>query len=105
MSDVISFRLNKENQREAKALEVLNAWIEKGFSTRHILTTALLELDHPGSEPAKGEDGCGMELVLNQIGLLLEILKDRETNPGVRQDPDKEPYARGSIKIKIDFPL
>jgi len=57
MSDVISFRLNKENQREAKALEVLNAWIEKGFSTRHILTMALLELDHPGSEPAKGEDG------------------------------------------------
>jgi hypothetical protein len=38
-----------------------------------------------------------MELVLNQIGLLLEILKDRETNPGVLQDPDREPYARGSI--------
>jgi len=46
MSEVISFRLDNANPREAQALEVLNAWIEKGFSTRFILTTALLELEH-----------------------------------------------------------
>jgi hypothetical protein len=45
MSKVISFRLNPENQREAKALTVIQKWLGQGFSTRHIMTEALLNLD------------------------------------------------------------
>lgn len=87
MSEVISFRLDKINPREAKALEVLNAWIEKGFSTRHILTTALLELKHPGSnlEFSQGDRDWGS--VLNQIGQLLEFVETVKANPTSRQEP------------------
>jgi hypothetical protein len=91
MSEVISFRLDATNPREARALEIMNAWVVQGYSARFILTNALIALNPPGSEPIKNEDGRDMELVLNQIGLLLEILKARETNLGIRQDPDGEP--------------
>ena len=82
MSEVISFRLNKANPREAHALEVLNAWIEKGFSARYILTKALLELDHPGSDLEVGQDDRDLRFVLDQIGQLIEIVK---ANPVTRQ--------------------
>jgi hypothetical protein len=91
MSEVISFRLDATNPREARALDILNAWIEQGYNARFILTQALIALDHPGSEPAMSEDGRDMELVLNQIGLLLEILRARETDTVIRQTPDREP--------------
>ena len=86
MSEVISFRLDKTNPREAKALEVLNAWIEKGFGTRHILTTALLELDHPGSdlEPRQGDRDWGS--VLDQIGELLGFVEAMKTKPIAGQE-------------------
>jgi len=45
MSEVISFRLNRENPREALALEVLKNRFRKGFSVRYVLTEALLKLD------------------------------------------------------------
>ena len=67
MSEVISFRLDNANPREAQALEVLNAWIEKGFSTRFILTTALLELEHHGSDLEMNQDNRDWGLVLDQI--------------------------------------
>jgi hypothetical protein len=91
MSEVISFRLDATNPREARALEILNGWIEQGYSIRFILVQALLALDHTGPEQSKSVDSRDMELVLNQIGLLLELLKAREPNLGVHQDPDCEP--------------
>ena len=45
MSEVISFRLDKNNLREAKALLILQEWRTKGYSIRRILTDALLKLD------------------------------------------------------------
>ncbi|MFC1879346.1 hypothetical protein ACFLZW_05485 [Chloroflexota bacterium] len=45
MSEVISFRLDKDNLREAKALLVLQEWRVKGYSLRQIMTDALLKLD------------------------------------------------------------
>ena len=47
MSDVISFRLDKDNPREEKARQVLKYWYEEGYSLRHIMTEALLRLDEP----------------------------------------------------------
>jgi hypothetical protein len=44
MSDVISFRLSDKNQRETQAKGVLEAWVKKGYSFRHIMTEALLLL-------------------------------------------------------------
>ena len=45
MSEVISFRLNKENPREARALRVMKRWKKEGHNTRHIVTKALLILE------------------------------------------------------------
>jgi len=45
MSDVISFRLNKDNPREARALNILIRWKFEGHNTRYIVTEALLLLD------------------------------------------------------------
>ena len=42
MSEVISFRLDKDNPREAQARAVLKTRADKGYSVRHVLTEALL---------------------------------------------------------------
>jgi hypothetical protein len=42
MSEVVSFRLNKDNPREAQARAVLKAWVDKGYGIRYVLTEALL---------------------------------------------------------------
>jgi hypothetical protein len=86
MSEVISFRLDKTNPREARALEVLNAYIELGYSARFILTKALLELDHPGSDLEMSQDGHDLDVVLEQMGQVLEIVKSMKADPTNRQD-------------------
>ena len=45
MSEVISFRLDPKNPREAQAMAVLQNRQEKGYRTRDILTWALLQQD------------------------------------------------------------
>ena len=45
MSEVISFRLDRNNPREAQALGVLKKGQEAGYSLRHVLTEALLALE------------------------------------------------------------
>lgn len=99
MSEVISFRLNKANLREAQALEVLNAWTEKGFSARFILTKALLELDHPGSDLEISQDDCDLRFVIDQIGQLLEFVK---ANPIMRQEiTTEQPILHESFLASI----
>ena len=44
MSEVISFRLNPNNPREAQALEILRTKQEEGFSSRRVLTDALISI-------------------------------------------------------------
>ena len=75
MSEVISFRLDATNPREAQALEVLNTWSNKGFSTRFILTSALLELEHHGTDSEVDQNNRDLGMVLDQIANLLEIAK------------------------------
>jgi len=48
MSEVISFRLDKENLREAKALMILHEWRKNGYSLRQTITEALVSLDRDG---------------------------------------------------------
>ena len=44
MSEVISFRLNPDNPREAQALDILRTKQAEGFSSRRILTDALINM-------------------------------------------------------------
>jgi hypothetical protein len=45
MSKVISFRLNPDNPLEAQALEILRTKQTEGFTSRRILTDALIGMD------------------------------------------------------------
>jgi len=45
MSKVYSFRLNEDNPREAQAKGVIHAWVEEGYSLRHVVVEALLSFD------------------------------------------------------------
>jgi len=42
MSEVISFRLDPDNPREAQALEILRSKQAEGYSSRRLLTDALI---------------------------------------------------------------
>jgi hypothetical protein len=42
MSKVYSFRLDENNPREAQAKEVIHAWVEEGYSLRHVVVDALI---------------------------------------------------------------
>jgi len=67
MSKVISFRMNPENPREAKALSILDGLLSQGFSTRHTITEALLMLDSGKSQPPDKE-------ILNDLSHQIQAL-------------------------------
>jgi hypothetical protein len=78
MSDVISFRLNKENRREAKALMILQEWRTKGYSIRQTITEALVNLN----QNCQGTISTIEELneALGQVNHLLKQLETGESS-------------------------
>jgi hypothetical protein len=73
MSRVIGFRLDPANPREARALAVLAAWQDQGYSARHVLTEALLRLGEDDTSDAVSR----LQEALAQLSRLLEALRDR----------------------------
>lgn len=90
MSKVHSFRLSEDNSRESLVIEVLNDWHMKGFSTRFIITEALLNLNKSESEPLAiameelNESLTHVNLLLIGIGYggfsLLGILQSKQND-------------------------
>lgn len=78
MSEVISFRLNKDNLREAQALEILEARCSKGYSLRYVITEALLKLNDPGPESIQDNPIPELSTVLSQVNKLLEQIGNGE---------------------------
>lgn len=78
MSEVISFRLNPDNPREAQALEILRTKQAEGFSSRRVLTDALI-----GMEVEKGDVFSIKEFnaTLEQVSGLLERLNEDNLDP------------------------
>lgn len=77
MSKVISFRLSKENPREARALEVIKNCQKKGHGLCHIITEALLKLDEPDPVPVYDLRLEEINQTLNQVRNLLELAETR----------------------------
>jgi hypothetical protein len=69
MSEVISFRLDRDNPREAQALAVLRRGQEAGYSVRHILTEALLALE------AAAEEERAVAVALTEVAGRLEQVR------------------------------
>lgn len=88
MSKVVSFRLDEDTPEEQQALAILEEWQEKGYSTREIMTWALMSL--AGIEPVdeadqnegeKRETVTELREVLSQAQEFLEALRDMKAIP------------------------
>jgi hypothetical protein len=78
MSEVISFRLNKENPREAQAYEVLKIWQGQGYSIRQTITEALLRPDEPQTQPVPSETIDEINELLSQVRRMLLETENRD---------------------------
>jgi hypothetical protein len=72
MSEVISFRLDKDNPREAQARAVLKTWVDKGYSVRHVLTEAMLAF---GST----KDNVGIDDLSYKLDQISNMLQKNDT--------------------------
>jgi hypothetical protein len=81
MSEVISFRLDKNNQREAQAFDILEAWCLKGYSVRYVITEALLKLNDPGPELMTNDVLCDLNAALEQINVQLQYIGKSNISP------------------------
>jgi len=86
MSKVIGFRLDEGNPREAQALEILRIKQAEGFSSRKILTDALIGLaTHKGQSALFPIDEFNE--VLEQVSGLLESLNRGYQNKNLPRHP------------------
>jgi hypothetical protein len=94
MSEVISFRLDRDNPREAQALAVLRRGQEAGYSVRHILTEALLALE-AAAEEERAVATALTEVAgrLEQVQSVLERFQRMDLAPVQRQDGQPEGAA------------
>lgn len=97
MSKVVSFRLDEENFEEREALSILEAWQQKGYSTREILTWALMALagrDTPDQKDKSSDDEARETItelreVLDQAQEFLEALRDMKAMPEAVEVPSQ----------------
>jgi len=66
MSKVYSFRLDENNPREAQAGELIEAWVEEGYSLRRVIVDALTSSHRSDHKTNENEE------ILEKIAFLLE---------------------------------
>lgn len=71
MSEVFSFRLNKENPREVRAMKIIQTWDSCGYSLRYIATEALIQY---------GEFGIHEDETQGVLKKLTELIRQLETD-------------------------
>ena len=80
MSEVISFRLSLDNPREAQALEILRKKQAEGFSSRRVLTDALIDLATKKKQEALYSE-TELKLALEQVSELLKHIRNGNHEP------------------------
>ena len=98
MSTVLSFRLCRENPREAKALNILCQWREDGYSLRHILTEAIFRLDNDQCPPRSEviEDDF-----LEALQSLLQKLPDQKSIITSQPEYELNKQFIASVKMSV----
>ncbi len=86
MSEVISFRLDPKNPREANALRLLQQRINQGYTYRQIITDALL--NHDCSQRDLLIMSTTSSDILNQLRELNELLKNVSHEKTIKFDRD-----------------
>ncbi len=104
MSEVISFRLDPDNPREASAILVMQAWKGKGFSIRQILAEALLKLDTNGKNESD-EGLADLYRKLEEISVQIETISSNNpvviNNNGESSDEGLSHQFVESIKLSV----
>jgi hypothetical protein len=91
MSEVISFRLDKENIREAKALMILQVWRTNGYSIRQAITEALVSLSWNGHKSGSSFDELNEALSqVNHLRMRLESCESPITNNKGKRNPNSD---------------
>ena len=83
MSEVISFRLNPDNTREARALRVLQRLQIEGHNTRHIVTEALLLLGDSDKDELNAKMLAQLNEKLDQVSQILQIIEHEKSTSGI----------------------
>ena len=76
MSEVISFRLDKKNHREAIAWQVLQEWLTKGYSIRFIMTESLMRLNDSNRVNSIENVLLDLNLKITELNQYLENLEN-----------------------------
>lgn len=76
MSEVFSFRLDKNKQREAQALVVIQAWKEEGYEIRYIITKALMSLNATKKDKEVSVPVTVLNETLHQVNQLIERIEN-----------------------------
>ena len=103
MSEVFSFRLDKDNPREAQALSVLYEWKDKGHSLRFVLVEALLALNQETSDTSNVKSKIAIGEILSHLSELNRKLDMRTSTDLCEKTENSEltPIFLTSIKQTI----
>lgn len=103
MSEVISFRLDPNNAREALAIEILRAWQRRGYSLRQIMTEAVSKLDADGNDLSH-EQLSGLYQKLDEISFQIQKIGNSSVHLSTEQDresPDEGFSQRFIESIRV----
>ena len=105
MSQVISFRLNKDNPREVKALLVLQTRKAKGYSVRQIVTEALINLEETQTV-SHTHNLDQLNVALKEVGRLHTQFESQGGNPKKNTNHRREDSALAdsflaSVKMSV----
>ncbi len=100
MSEVISFRLDPRNPREAQAMAVLARHQERGYSARQILTEVLLKYDQVGVENELQAQMAEILTAMHRVGDQLEHLQ-RTDIPHTESPEEKQAMLSDAFVLSI----
>jgi hypothetical protein len=81
MSQVFSFRLDDTNPRETQAIQILEAWVSKGYSLRHVVIEAVFAL----------EDKDRQTDFSSELKQIIDLLQELQVQPVNRKpQPNQE---------------
>ena len=98
MSTVLSFRLCRENRREANAQNILDQWREDGYSLRHTLTEAILRLENDQFQPRS--QAIEEDLLETLQSILQKLRVDESADHSHRKQRISENFF-ASLKMSI----
>ena len=102
MSKVISFRLDEDNPREARALAVLKARCAQGHRARNVITEALIRLDEATNNSGTKDDDESLATIASQVNHLVDMIKAGNNIPiGPKNDGGTRPELTGNFLDSI----